>query len=113
MIGISWNCRGLGNPRTVLALCEINKSRKPDFIFLIETLVHSAQVEKLKSKLGFEGAFYVDRVGRGGGLTFLWRKTGMFSLLSYSQSHIDMEVSEEDGLRWRVTGFYGFPDRSQ
>ena len=70
-------------------------------------------IEKLKSKLGFEGAFYVDRVGRGGGLTFLWRKTGMFSLLSYSQSHIDMEVSEEDGLRWRVTGFYGFPDRSQ
>ncbi|RVW81652.1 Transposon TX1 uncharacterized 149 kDa protein [Vitis vinifera] len=79
MIGISWNCRGLGNPRTVLALCEINKSRKPDFIFLIETLVHSTQVEKLKSKLGFE----------------------------------DMEVLEEDGIWWRVTGFYGFPDRSQ
>ena len=37
----------------------------------------------------------------------------MFSLLSYSQSHIDMEVSKEDGLRWRVTGFYGFLDRSQ
>ena len=64
MIGISWNCQGLGNPRTVLALCEISKSRKPDFIFLIETLIHSAQVEKLKSKLGFEGAFCVDRVGR-------------------------------------------------
>ena len=71
MIGISWNCRGLGNPRTILALCEIKKCRKPDFIFLIETLVHSVQVEKLKSKLGFEGAFYVDRVGRGGGLAFL------------------------------------------
>ena len=64
MIGISWNCRGLGNRRTVLALCEINKSRKPGFIFLIETLEHSAQVEKLKSKLGFECAFCVDRVGR-------------------------------------------------
>ena len=71
MIGISWNYRGLGNSRTVLALCEINKSRKLDFIFLIETLVHSAQVEKLKSKLGFEGALCVDRVERGGGLAFL------------------------------------------
>ena len=62
-------------------------------------------IEKLKSKLGFEGVFCVDRVGRGGGLAFLWRKTGMFSLLSYSQSHIDMEVLEDDGFRWRVTGF--------
>ncbi|KAL6321858.1 hypothetical protein AAG906_035559 [Vitis piasezkii] len=43
------------------------------------SLAGHAQVEKLKSKLGFE----------------------------------DMEVSEEDGLWWRVTGFYGFPDRSQ
>ncbi|RVW31876.1 Transposon TX1 uncharacterized 149 kDa protein [Vitis vinifera] len=59
------------------------------------------------------GAFCVDRVKRGGGLAFLWRKAWMFSLLSYSQSHIDMEVLEEDGFRWRVTGFYGFLNRSQ
>nr|DAD49162.1 TPA_asm: hypothetical protein HUJ06_019099 [Nelumbo nucifera] len=85
MICLSWNCRGLGNPRAVHALRELIHSYKPDVIFLIETLVH----------IGFVGAFAVDRDERGGGIAFLWKAPNMCSL---SNNHIN--------------AFYGYPNRS-
>ena len=45
MIIINWNCRGLGNPRVVLALGELVRSRQPDILSLWETLVHADKIE--------------------------------------------------------------------
>ena len=34
---LSWNCRGLGNPRSVNALKEVIRIEKPKIVFLMET----------------------------------------------------------------------------
>jgi len=35
---ISWNCRGLGSPRTVPSLKYLVRVYKPDILFLCETI---------------------------------------------------------------------------
>ena len=64
-------------------------------------------------RLGFEGMVNVDCAGRAGGLAFLWKKADEFSLLGFSQNHIDMAVLENKTPQWKITGFYGHLDRSQ
>ena len=113
MIGLSWNCRGFGNPRTIQMLCELNRTRKLDFIFLTKTLARNTKISQIKMRLGFEGMVNVDCAGRAGGLAFLWRKGEEFSLLGFSQNHIDMAILENNTQQWRITGFYDHPDRSQ
>ena len=63
MIGLSWICQGVGNPRKVQMLCELNKTCKPDFIFLFENLANSTFIEMIKLKLGFEGAVTMNCIG--------------------------------------------------
>lgn len=63
--------------------------------------------------MGFEGLFVVERVGMSGGLALLWRETGMATLLSYSTNYIDVSVTLDGEPPWRLTCFYGFPERSR
>ncbi|XP_019158838.1 PREDICTED: uncharacterized protein LOC109155671 [Ipomoea nil] len=109
MSTISWNCRGLGNPRTVRELTDLASKKKPDFIFLMETMVQRIHAERIRVTLGFEGLFYVDLTPQGGGgLALLWRKNNTASLLSYSKNHIDIEVKMSSFPRWRMTCYYGY-----
>lgn len=49
-----------------------------------------------------------------GGLALLWNKSLSVDLQSYSQNHIDVEVfCPVAKVRWRFTGFYGFPEQSR
>lgn len=111
MSTLSRNCRGFGSPRTVRELIGLVASQQPKFIFLSETKSMSASVERLRVRLGFKGNFTVDRVGMGGGLAFLWREKEMASLIGFSGNHIDVVVSLPDKRPWRLTCFYGFPER--
>ena len=79
---ISWNCRGLGNLRTVQELVDIISIKKPKIVFLMEFKVGRQQVERVKNKLKFEGCFTVDSVRGGGGLAMLWREKNWVSLIS-------------------------------
>lgn len=54
---------------------DLVKSRKPNKLFLIETLTYSGRIKKLCSKLGFDNYWSVDSIGRSGGLAFLWDKS--------------------------------------
>nr|DAD38904.1 TPA_asm: hypothetical protein HUJ06_013226 [Nelumbo nucifera] len=82
-------------------------------IFLIETLVHVNKIEEIRIQVGFAGAFAVDREGRGGGIAFLWKAPNMCSLLDYSNNHINVQVCDDEKGPWRLTSFYGYPDRSR
>lgn len=110
MITLSWNCRGLGQPTTVPALCELVRARRPDVIFLFETLSFGVRLESLRVKLNFHSCFSVDCVGRSGGIAVLWNNNISCSVLSYSQNHIDLLINDLLG-NWRLTGCYGFPER--
>ncbi|XP_019183755.1 PREDICTED: uncharacterized protein LOC109178674 [Ipomoea nil] len=70
-------------------------------------------METLRIKLGFDSKVCVERTGFGGSLAFFWRITSTASLMSYSNNHIDMEISIPGQPIWRLTGFYGEADRAQ
>ena len=66
---LSWNCRGLGNAATVEELRDIVlKSVAPNVLCVVETQVHIARVDGLKSTLGYDNAFAVSSSGSSGGL---------------------------------------------
>ncbi|KAG6683712.1 hypothetical protein I3842_12G027600 [Carya illinoinensis] len=110
MIILSWNCRGLGNPRTVRELHLLVKEKGPRIVFLSETKCRRDRVEGVRNKVGFDESFVVDSVGRSGGLAMVWKAEMQVDLYSYSQSHISLLVSQnEGGQKVMVTGFYGNP----
>lgn len=68
-------------------------------------------MDRVKNLVGFEGSFAVDVIGRSGGLALLWRNEGEVSKNSFSKNHIDLVVNIAGSEEWRLTGFYGYPDR--
>jgi hypothetical protein len=111
---LCWNCRGLGNPRTVRVLHQLVKEKKPNFVFLIETLSSGSKMEKIRCKLAFEGLFVVNPVGRSGGLALLWKENSSLEIFNYSRQHINAIIRNDNGSPdWKFTGFYGFPNAAR
>lgn len=113
MTTISWNCRRIGRPWNFQFLKDFVRHERPSFIFLCETLAKKDKLEWVRIQLGFEGLFVVEPDGRSGGLALLWKDSEQENLMGFSQYHIDVEVNIEGMRRWRLTGVYGEPNRSQ
>lgn len=113
MNAIGWNCRGVGSSRTVRVLKEMIKSHKPDLLCLSETLADSNKISALASKLGFVNFHSVDKQGRGGGLALFWRHNLLCNVFDSSNNHIDVIIKENNGGDWRLTWFYGYPERER
>jgi hypothetical protein len=47
MIILSWNCRGLGNLRTVHYLSRMVREKKPEVVFLMETIMRRRKMENV------------------------------------------------------------------
>lgn len=107
---LSWNYCGLGHQRTVQVLMDLGKSKNPSFIFLMKTLYCRDKLEAIKVKLGYEGLFVVDKVGRSGGLAFFWKSKYKVNLLKYGRNFINIAIEELGLGKWRATSFYGFPE---
>lgn len=111
---LSWNCRGLENPRAVRVLGDLVKSRNPDLIFLIETLCDDDKVSRLMVKLGFDNHWIVSRSGRSGGLVMAWNQKVRCRITDSDSNHIDVHILDNNKEPvWRLTGFYGFPQRTR
>lgn len=113
MIILSWNCRGLGNLRAIQAIKNLIWVHQPDVILLFETLVQGSKIEEIRINIGFDHALAVDCVGRGGGLATLWRNTVNCVVSSYHQHFINLELNDPQLGVWRLTGFYGCPERGR
>ena len=70
---LSWNCRGLGNQPTVLALKRALRVEAPKFVFLIETKLSSDSMNALKNELGYSQGVAISSVGSSGRLALLWK----------------------------------------
>lgn len=111
---LSWNCRELGNPATVRVLVDLVHSKKPNLVFLIETLMGNNKLQPIKNKLGYDSMFVVENVGRSGGLALLWKNESEVDIRGFSKHHIDAEIRlDADDNKWRFTGFYGVPERQR
>lgn len=77
-------------------------------MFLQETKLKVADMEKCRVRLRYENCLALDAIVRSGGLTLLWKKEVDLSILSYSISHIDTKVVH-DLKQWCLTSIYGQP----
>ena len=48
---LAWNCRGLGNPRTVQEIARLVHAQDPSVVFLIETWQDNGPLERLRCQL--------------------------------------------------------------
>lgn len=81
---LSWNCRGLVNVATQGALVSLVLQKRPDILFLSETLAQPALLDSLKGKMGFAGCVCVHSGRDSRGLGLFWS--------IYSYHHIDAEL---------------------
>ena len=112
---LCFNYRGIGQPETVREIYDLIRLHRPALVFLSETKVSDKRAQDLKLRLGFSNAFGVKARGLSGGLVLYWNNESLVSLKSFSNSHIDVFVRNEDTgeKEWRFTGFYGEPARSK
>lgn len=69
-------------------------------------------MEWVQLKIGYQGMFVVDPIGKSGGLTLFWKENDQVELLGFSQNHIDVKIKMKNGEAWRLTGLYGEPNRA-
>jgi hypothetical protein len=107
---LSWNCYGMGQPRTVQELVQLVHTTAVKIVFISETRQHRDRVNNIKGRLGMNNCFVVDGVGRGGGLALYWNDEIKIQVLSYGLHHVDTLVW--DGVHhtaWHATFVYGEP----
>ena len=108
MSAISWNCRELGNLRTIRTLQEVIASEDPILVFLMETKLSKEEMTKKKYNVGFTEGLVVASNDSKGGLALLWKKEVMVDVQTFGPWHIDVKVGGADGTgKWRFTGFMG------
>lgn len=109
---IAWNCRGLGNGPTVRELLGLQKREDPNILFISETRMDEKRMKHVRWLLAMSKMVVKDSMGRkgkSGGLVLFWKEGINVELHNYSKYHIDVEIIERDGFRWRLTGIYGEP----
>ena len=107
---LSWNCQGLGNPWTVRNLHKIVKDQAPKICFLMETWLDIEGIKYWCRELPYKNKFAVKNPGGGGGLAMLWKEDIRLEVFKFSANQISAWVTESDGFRWLLTGFYGWPE---
>lgn len=61
----------------------------------------------MKRRLGFEGCFTINSLGRRGGLALLWKNESKVEIESFSQRHISAKVTDPMiNSQWLFTRVY-------
>lgn len=115
MILLSWNPRGLGNPRGFKTLQNLLAREDPDIVFLQETKVRTPFFDSNKFKLGFSNVFVVDCDGKSRGLVLLGKDDIFLEVLNFSVNYIHglVTIGSNDMNREEKCfpiGIYGHPE---
>jgi hypothetical protein len=63
--------------------------------------------------LGFDSCLAIDVEGRSGGLAVFWKDNSKCRVLNYTHNFINLIVEDEQWGDWRLTCYYGYPERSR
>ncbi|KAE8767904.1 Elongation factor 1-alpha [Hordeum vulgare] len=85
----------------------MGRTEDPDILFLSETKLTEKELEKFKWRLGPGNMVAWSAVGSSRWVALLWKKEVKVTLRSYGRRHIDVDVMEDSGSLWRLTGIYG------
>lgn len=108
----SWNCRGIHNLETIQTLRNWCWRERPDFVFIMESMIDRQRLDVVCNKCGFHNGICISSQGNSGGIGLWWRDQNV-SLKSYSDRHIFVEIEMDDsGARWIANGIYGWVDRA-
>jgi hypothetical protein len=70
------------------------KEKRPEVVFLMKTKCGNARMESIRVKIGFDGLFVVESVGRSGKLALLWKENNLLEIQNYSMWHINAVLKE-------------------
>ncbi|GAU43015.1 hypothetical protein TSUD_28340 [Trifolium subterraneum] len=63
--------------------------------------------------LGFDSCLAIDVEGRSGGLAVFWKDSSKCQVVNYTRNFINLIVKDEQWGEWRLTCYYGLPERSR
>jgi hypothetical protein len=107
---LSWNCRGLGQPRTVQELVCLVHTYKPKLVFLSETRQNNKYVKNLKWRLGLCHCITQPGIGKGAGIALFYDESIEIKKIAVGARSIDVLIRLNPlGLQWRATFVYGEP----
>ena len=86
---LCWNCRGLGNLQTVIALEKDVKKEDPTIVFLMETKSNTDWMNNVQERCKLKHGFIVTSNGKSGGLALLWKEDTIVDV-KFSLKHILM-----------------------
>jgi hypothetical protein len=91
----------------VRGLTDLVKAEDLEIPFLSETKMTEKEMDWFCWKLNLKNMLVVDNIKRSGGLALFWRNGVDVQLRWKGRYHIDVEVVEDNGSRWRFTRIYG------
>ncbi|GAU32101.1 hypothetical protein TSUD_358070 [Trifolium subterraneum] len=69
--------------------------------------------ESIRVLLKYEACLTIDVEGRSGGLCVMWKDSVKCQVMNYSRNFINIVVEDEEVGKWRLTCYYGYPERSR
>ena len=91
---MGWNCRGVGDPRTVQELERLVHNHRPQLVFLSETRQRKDVVEGLRWRLGLKHVVSFKEEGKGGGLALFWHEDLEVELFKINSRIIDVIIHD-------------------
>jgi endonuclease/exonuclease/phosphatase family metal-dependent hydrolase len=70
-------------------------------------------MENIRVMLKYDSCLSIDVEGRSGGLAIMWKDSVRCRVMNYSRNFINIIVEDEEKRDWRLTCYYGYPERSR
>ncbi|RYR51281.1 hypothetical protein Ahy_A06g026306 [Arachis hypogaea] len=79
-------------------------------IILLETQISGDRAKEVRDKLGFDGSFTVEALGRSGGIWILWN-SGIWrvDVVRHSRQVVHLGVFSSNSEQWFLSAVYGSP----
>lgn len=105
---LSWNCRGLGQPRSVQELVCLVSTHRPSIVFLSETRQNKERVSNVRWRLGLKNCMIHDGRGKGVRIALYCDESVEIKKLSVGPRYIDVLIRNNPSEQWwRGTFVYG------